>query len=95
MSAAKAVAVLRGDGVTGLVRFHQPHGALDAGTRVYGRVAGLPPGARRGLRVLLFGDESGGEGMGGSGGFKALGAVYNPFSKPHGEWRVPCWPRTY
>jgi hypothetical protein len=80
MTAAKAVAVLRGEGATagvhGVVRFFQPHGGLDAQVHIVGRITGLTPGSH-GLRVLLYGDES-------EVAFKALGGVYNPYTHQHG-----------
>ena len=75
---AKAVCVLRSEPpavVCGTVYLTQ---ALQAGspTRVMGRVSGLAPHARRGLRVLLFGDES-------VPHFRNLGGVFNPLMRPH------------
>lgn len=80
MTAAKGVAVLRGEGlssgVKGVVRFHQPHGGDASATTITGQIEQLTPG-KYALRILLFGDES-------ETNFKNLGGVYNPFSRSHG-----------
>lgn len=74
MALAKAVCVLRGaPGVHGVIRLQQP--GTSPSVSVSGRVTGLVPGSKHGLRVLLFGDESDGP--------NNLGGIFNPFNKLH------------
>jgi Cu-Zn family superoxide dismutase len=78
-SACKAVAILRGEGaanagVHGVMSVIQP-AAGQPTTRISGRVAGLVPGSRHGLRVLAYGDESDGS--------RSMGGTFNPFLLDH------------
>lgn len=77
MAVAKAVCVIRSisDGSSlGEVRLTQRSDEA-ASTRITGRIRGLKPGPH-GLRVCVFGDET--------GGAVTLGPIYNPLSKRHG-----------
>ncbi len=80
-SACKAVAVLRGEApahssVAGFVQIYQAAAGQPA-TRISGRVSGLAPGSRHGLRVLAYGDEL--------EGARTMGGTFNPFLKNHGD----------
>eukprot|EP00743_Colponemidia_sp_Colp-15_P000340 GILK01000392.1.p1 GENE.GILK01000392.1~~GILK01000392.1.p1 ORF type:complete len:154 (+),score=11.11 GILK01000392.1:48-509(+) len=69
----KAVAILKGDVVSGSVTFTQA--APDAPTHIKGTIRGLTPG-QHGFHIHAFGDLS--------QGCTSAGPHYNPFGKTHG-----------
>ncbi|XP_037079785.1 superoxide dismutase [Cu-Zn]-like isoform X1 [Pollicipes pollicipes] len=71
--AAKAVCVLRGDVVSGVVYFDQP--GSDQPVKVTGEIKGLTAG-QHGFHVHEFGDNT--------NGCTSAGPHYNPYGKTHG-----------
>lgn len=69
----RAVAVLRGDGVSGVIRFEQP--ITGGPTKIFGTIRGLADG-EHGLHIHEYGDLS--------DGCTSAGAHFNPFEKNHG-----------
>eukprot|EP00567_Pseudictyota_dubia_P012722 CAMPEP_0197458088 /NCGR_PEP_ID=MMETSP1175-20131217/47705_1 /TAXON_ID=1003142 /ORGANISM="Triceratium dubium, Strain CCMP147" /LENGTH=153 /DNA_ID=CAMNT_0042992619 /DNA_START=37 /DNA_END=498 /DNA_ORIENTATION=+ len=70
---AKAVCILKGDGVEGQVNFEQK--TEDAPTVITGEIRGLEPGLH-GFHIHVWGDLS--------AGCTSAGGHFNPFGKTHG-----------
>ena len=70
---ARCCAVIKGDGVTGELIFHQSQ--EEAPTSIDGQIKGLTPG-KHGIHIHVFGDFT--EGMISAGG------IFNPFGRNHG-----------
>ncbi|KAJ7069745.1 superoxide dismutase [Mycena amicta] len=68
----KAVAVLKGDSVTGTITFEQTANSV----KISGQLRNLDPLALRGLHIHQYGDLT--------GGCVSAGGHYNPLSKNHG-----------
>jgi len=73
MSKVKAVAVLKADGVNGVVRFEQD--VKGGPTSIKCVISGLKPG-KHGFHIHQFGDLS--------DGCNSAGAHFNPYGKTHG-----------
>ncbi|VDP03652.1 unnamed protein product [Soboliphyme baturini] len=69
----KAVCVMNGDGISGVVHFEQA--SEHDHTHIYGKISGLSPG-KHGFHVHEWGDNT--------AGCISAGAHYNPFQKTHG-----------
>jgi len=63
--------------IHGIIRFQQPIQQSESLTRISGRITGLTPG-KHGLHIVIYGDESDPQ-------YRAMGGIYNPYSKPHSD----------
>lgn len=66
-------------GIYGIIRFQQSINQIETvTTRINGKITGLQPNRKYGIRIVIYGDES-------DTNFRAMGGIYNPYSRPHSD----------